>query len=156
MREAEMKRPEIDLEFGTVAERRRYERGVIRDFVEGARAGNGGRVWRAICEVNEGRFTYGGWRAVMRAIAKVDDLPDWFRENFLRGLWLTYGDHIRQETSDDLVLIGGLRALLPRYAGPAKVVFRGEGAGNRRRRTYGCSWTESIEVARAYDRLAAR
>ena len=86
----------------------------------------------------------------MRAIAKVDDVPNEFRERFLRGPWLVEGDHIRSEVSDDLILLDGLWSLLPRYRGPALILFRGDSMYNRQRRTYGVSWTESIEVARQY------
>jgi AraC-like DNA-binding protein len=115
-------------------EDRRLERSAIRDFVEGARAGDGHRVLRAI-EAFE-TSVLDGWKKGMRAIAKVDDVPNEFRERFLRGPWLVEGDHIRSEVSDDLILLDGLWSLLPRYRGPALILFRGDSIYNRRRRTY--------------------
>jgi hypothetical protein len=49
-------------------------------------------------------------------------VPQASQELFLR-LYIQ-GDHIRQETSDDLVLIEGLRVLLPAYAGPGIILYR--------------------------------
>jgi hypothetical protein len=128
-------------------EDRRLERSAIRDFVEGARAGDGHRFFRAV-DAFETRVLY-GWKKGMRAIAKVDDVPNEFRERFLR-VWLVNGDHIRSEVGDDLIFLDGLRSLLPRYRGSARILFRGDSMYNRQRRTYGPSWTESIEVARQY------
>ena len=71
----------------------------------------------------------------MRTIAKVDDVPDEFREGFLRGPMLQDGDHLRSEVGNDLILIDGLRPLLPRYNGPARTLFRSESMYGRRRRT---------------------
>jgi hypothetical protein len=126
-------------------EKRRLDRSAVRDFVEGARAEDGRRVLRAIEALKE----RGIWKKAMRAIGKVDDVPDEFRERFLH-VWLFKGDHIRSEVGDDLTLLDGLRSLLPRYRGLALILFRGDSMCNRRRRTYGASWTESIEVAQQY------
>lgn len=130
-------------------EKRRLERSVVRDFVEGARAGDECRVARAFEAFEEERVLH-GWKKGMRAIAKVDDVPIEFRERFLRGPWLVKGDHIRQEVLNDRILLDALRSLLPHYRGPARTLFRGDSMYNRQRRTYGPSWTESIEVARQY------
>jgi hypothetical protein len=78
--------------------------------------------------------------------------PETFRHSFL-NVYLKYGDHIRQEVGDDLILISALRSLLPRYAGPAMTLYRGEGALNRKRRTYGLAWTSSRDVARSHASL---
>jgi hypothetical protein len=55
--------------------------------------------------------------------------------------WLRSGDLIRDSTGDDLLLARGLKVLLPPYKGPGRVLFRGDTALNRRRRTYGLSWS---------------
>jgi hypothetical protein len=59
--------------------------------------------------------------------------------------WIESGDHIRCEIGDDPVLIDGLRALLPPYVGDPVRLYRGDSAWNRRRRTYGVSWTTNID-----------
>jgi hypothetical protein len=59
------------------------------------------------------------------------------------------GDKMRgQFGMNDRDLIRGLRALLPQYRGRKPLtLYRGEGAENVRRRTYGLSWTGSSAVA---------
>ena len=52
--------------------------------------------------------------------------------------------------TDDIALATGLRALLPPYRGGGVTLYRSEGFPNRRRRTYGLSWTSDIRVARAF------
>lgn len=61
--------------------------------------------------------------------------------------WLRSGDAIRSSVNCDLVLLRALRRLLPAYAGGDMVLYRGDSAFNRRRRTYGMSWSASELVA---------
>jgi hypothetical protein len=63
------------------------------------------------------------------------------------AIYIRHGEHIRLEVGDDLLLIRALRVLLPPYRGPAVMLFRGDGARNCRRRTYGLSWTGERAVA---------
>jgi hypothetical protein len=88
------------------------------------------------------------WRDFMRKVAKANPSDD-FRKFFLR-LWLRDGDTIRLGVDDDLVLCDGLRSLLPRYAGPTLTLYRGDSARNRRRRTYGLSWSANRDTARGH------
>jgi hypothetical protein len=88
----------------------------------------------------------GLWRAFMKAVS-ARPCPEKLRRSFLDG-YIRQGDHIRSEVGDDLILIDGLRSLLPRYTGPVMTLYHGEGALNRSRRTYGLAWTASPEVAR--------
>src|ERR1700730_10287262 len=74
---------------------------------------------------------------------------DEFRRVFLQ-IYLQSGDHIRQEVVDDLALVDGLRRLLPVLHGPARTLYRGDSARNRRRRTYGAAWSASMDVALSY------
>ena len=93
-----------------------------------------------------------GWRKAMCAIVRLDpDPPRRFREAML-GEWVRNGDYIREQSGDDLLLVGALRALLPRYAGPALRVWRGDSAWNRRRRTYGLSWSLDRDAAEGFAR----
>jgi hypothetical protein len=71
------------------------------------------------------------------------------REQFL-DMYIECGDHIRQEVNDDLLLADVLRLLLPSYQGPGLKLFRGDSFYNRRRRTYGLSWSDDIEVAKSF------
>jgi hypothetical protein len=57
-----------------------------------------------------------GWKRAFRRAAKLNGLPANVRSAFLR-VWVRSGDHIRSEVNDDLILIRGLRRLLPAYQG---------------------------------------
>jgi hypothetical protein len=95
------------------------------------------------------------WPQVMRKIAKSPAPSDQFRR-FLLNLWRHDRDHIRQEVGDDLLLADALRVMLPPYDGPAITLYRGEGFGNRKRRTYGLSWSSDIEIARCFAKRYCR
>ena len=85
------------------------------------------------------------WPRVVRAVEHLDP-PAKFRRHCLWS-WLKWGDSLRSEVNNDLLLIKLLRVLLPKYKGPALTLYRGETTWNRRRRTYGMSWSTEIEVA---------
>jgi hypothetical protein len=57
---------------------------------------------------------------------------------------------LRDGCDDDAVLLKALRILAPRYSGPSLRLYRGDGAANRRRRTYGLSWSLSEAVADSF------
>ena len=62
-----------------------------------------------------------------------------------------WGDSLRCELGDDLLLCDALRALLPPYQGAAPLrLYRGETAHNRQRRTYGASWSRNRELANSF------
>ena len=89
------------------------------------------------------------WPAAFRAVLRVRSPNQRFRKHFLES-WLRHGDHLRQEVSDDLLLADGLRRLLPAYSAGPVILWRGDSFYNRRRRTYGLSWTSSEEVGRSF------
>ncbi len=89
------------------------------------------------------------WAAFMRAVAKAPCPSDELRKRFL-NLWVSNSDSIRNEIGNDLDIYDGLRSLLPRYAGPALRLYRGDSALNRRRRTYGLSWSADRAKAREF------
>jgi hypothetical protein len=62
-------------------------------------------------------------------------------------VWVKYGDGWRSDVNDDLLVLDVLRCLLPPYEGPGLTLYRGDSAFNRRRRTYGMSWSASRDVA---------
>jgi hypothetical protein len=74
------------------------------------------------------------------------------RRFVLLHTWRWHGDHLRSEVNDDLVLTAALRVLLPRYTGPGLTLYRGDSALNRRRRTYGLSWSASVVTAANFAR----
>jgi hypothetical protein len=91
----------------------------------------------------------GGFTRAFKAIVRASDVPDDFRRAFL-AYWISFGEGMRSDSDSDLVLMSALWKLLPTYSGPALTLFRGDSAYNRKRRTYGLSWTSSEEVARDF------
>lgn len=92
----------------------------------------------------------GTWVKAMLAVARAPTLTDEARLQFLE-CWLTHGNSIRGHVNDDLVLIQGLRALLPRHQGRRTfILYRGDSAFNRQRRSYGLSWSTSADTARSF------
>jgi hypothetical protein len=129
-----------------IAERRREELEIPRAFV------------RAILDDNPDGlsfgsldFTFNGWKQAFRRCAKLTAVPARMKRLILEA-WLNSGIHIRQEVGDDLILAAALRVLLPPYTGGALTLYRGDSAYNRRRRTYGLSWTTSEDVADSFAR----
>lgn len=86
------------------------------------------------------------FQSAFRKIARLEAVPLKTQEGFL-AIWLSEGDEIRSDVCNDLLLMDALRVLLPAYSGPDVHLFRGEGALNRKHRTYGMSWTSSRDVA---------
>ncbi len=84
-----------------------------------------------------------------RAAARLPGTPEATRQHMLWRWWKD-GDSIRSEVASDLVLIAGLRALLPPYDGPAVTLWRGDSWFNRCRRTYGISWSSRRDVAERF------
>lgn len=84
----------------------------------------------------------------LRACSRVSVHPR-VRRHFLQ-MWPRIGDAMRSNTNDDLALINAARALLPPYAGSARVLYRGDSYFNRRRRSYGLSWSARRYVAEGF------
>lgn len=124
------------------APKQRQYRASVKAAVDAAHAGDMQRCMETLEAIDEN----GLWRAFMKAVS-ARPCPEKLRRSFLDG-YIRQGDHIRSEVGDDLILIDGLRSLLPRYTGPVMTLYHGEGALNRSRRTYGLAWTASPEVAR--------
>ena len=126
------------------AERRR-EAEAVRAFTAAAASGCVEALFDAIGELE----LTGTWRQALVAVSRLQAVPPATRDTFL-VIWKDHGDHIRSEANDDAALIAGLRRLLPPYTGGPMVLYRGCSAWNRRRRTYGMSWTASREVAEGF------
>ena len=130
-----------------IREENERERAAVRGFVDTAVSGDVKGFIRSIDEVAK-MFV---WTEAMRAITRQPAVSEEIRTCFLWP-WLTYGNALRNVVSDDKVLLNGLRALLPSYNGPPKRLYRGDSFYNRKRRTYGCSWSADKEVAEAFAR----
>ncbi|MGH6670443.1 MAG: hypothetical protein ACRECV_00525 [Xanthobacteraceae bacterium] len=83
-------------------------------------------------------------------MARLTEVPADFRQQML-DLHSTKGHRLREEVGD-LVLIDAYRSVLPPYTGPKRLLYRGDGAQNRRYRTYGLSWTTDVDQARGFAR----
>lgn len=139
----------VDDILADTAEESRRAKAVVGRFVHAAASGDLTEMAETIEQLEEGRIAGGGWARALRGVSRLPAVPDKAREFFL-AIWLRHGDHIRQETDDDLALAAGLRMLLPSYEGPSIRLYRGEGAQNRRFRTYGLSWTTDRVVAESF------
>jgi hypothetical protein len=96
------------------------------------------------------------WKEAMRRVIHIEgDLRYDLRMSFYTT-WVHHGDHIRLAIDDDLLLIEALRKLLPPYGGSDMTLYRGECMPNRKRRTYGPSWTSSKNVARDFAEIFHR
>jgi len=87
------------------------------------------------------------WPQAMRRVASLtSELNPHLRLSFYR-VFTHHGDHLKQETGNDLLFIRALRKLLPIYRGGGMTLYRGETFGNRRHRTYGVFWSASKGIA---------
>jgi hypothetical protein len=127
-----------------IKEERRADRRAAMAFVRACMTGNADMVDGAAHLLNEETVT--GWTIAIRKIAReVSEVSPDVRSAFL-SIWiqtkmlpLSVGDH--------QALCTALRVLLPPYPGPPLRLFRGTSADERRRRTYGISWTSDLEIA---------
>jgi hypothetical protein len=130
-----------------IAERQRAPKLAADAFVAAVSAGD---IEALAASLDDVEMTC-AWRLVVRRCARLTDVSEEMRQAMLR-IWTTSGDHLRGEVRDDLVLKTALRVLLPRYQGPPVTLYRGDSLWNRRRRTYGLSWTSNEEVADGFAR----
>ena len=124
------------------AERQEKERTAVQDFVEGALACDGPKIATAVSCLYDNPSAL---RAAFRRIARESAVPIRTRKAFA-GLW-EEKRHFRTEIGDGLLLVAGLRALMPPYRSGAFVIYRGDSVTNHKRRTYGASWSRSRSIA---------
>jgi hypothetical protein len=107
-----------------IAARKREKREAVKVFVQGARTGDRSLFGKAIELVERPHV----WREAFRAVAKYSAPMD-IRSTFAES-WLSSGDHIRCEVSDDLVLIPSTLATA-RSRGGEKLGKKRSGGSNR-------------------------
>src|SRR5262249_32138134 len=90
-----------------------------------------------------------GWRRLLLRIARMETRPSAEFRAVFQNVVSECGAAIRLE-GDDLAIVKALRAIFPPYRGRGLRLYRGDSAFNRRRRTYGISWTTSREVAEGF------
>jgi hypothetical protein len=129
------------------------ERADVADFVNGALAADLERFAAALTRLSDNPI---GLRSAFRRIGRHrEKVPMSIRKAFVM-MWFRNADHLRNQANDDLALISALRALLPPYRGKAVTLYRGDGAWNRKRRTYGVCWSRSQFVAEQHAASWAR
>src|SRR4029078_11663088 len=132
---------ESDKEFATAIRARRHRaRQAVRDFAIAVHTADSKLLRDTLHTIDLLCL----WKATMRAVRKSPCPSDAFRSKLMQ-FWVQNGGHIRDEVSDDLLLADGLRAMLPAYVGPAVMLYRGDSFWNRRRRTYGLSWSRDVD-----------
>jgi hypothetical protein len=129
-----------------IAEQNRRDRETPRQFVRALLAGDAKALVASLGQLDD---CFDGWRRAFRQCVKLESIPADMKHTMLE-LWRHHGDHIRNEVRDDMALVKALRVLLPAYTGPRLALYRGDSAWNRRRRTYGLSWSASQAVAEAF------
>lgn len=130
-----------------IRERRKQDRMALKDLKGALLSDDDSAFDKALTDIDD-RFL---WRNAMRLLASSPRAGPKIQAKFAR-IWLNCGDHIRQEVRSTRWLGDALKVLLPVYTGPGLILYRGEGAWNRRRGTYGMSWTSSRDIADAFAR----
>jgi hypothetical protein len=128
------------------AARQKQEREIIKQFLEAVRSGDRTRSAELLSRLDLINL---GWCRVFRLLAKEKSVSQDMQAWWL-SVWTNAGDHIRSEVNNDRVLIDGLRVLLLPYQGPALTLSRGDSAYNRKRRSYGLSWTSNRDTAETH------
>lgn len=64
--------------------------------------------------------------------------------------WIEAGHRVREQLSDDELLVRLLRHLLPRYEGEGHILFRGENLKRWERGEIGLAWTSKQAVAEMF------
>jgi len=128
-----------------VAQRQSEAKEAVNNFILGATNGN----MHLFSSGLDGLGKRGAWVAGFRKLVRTGGVHPNIKDKFA-DIWVMWGDSLRNEINDDLLLIDAMRLLLAPYEGPAVTVYRGDSAHNRRRRTYGISWSSSLDVARDF------
>ena len=110
----------------------------LNAMIDGATADDPSAFFENLSEI----ANYYDPRAAFLRLRRHRTFPFSLRALFAR-CWVRYGDGCRKDVNDDLLVLDVLRCLLPPYEGPGLTLYRGDSAFNRRRRTYGMSWSAS-------------
>jgi len=124
----------------------RQETALVDAFIAAALGTDENKFWQAILGLNFG-WEVGAWRAAIRSIAKMQPaITPELRQTFA-VVWVV-SEWLPLAVGDDRALRKALRFLLPPYAGPARTLYRGTHAGERR--PYGFRWTTDAKIATGY------
>jgi hypothetical protein len=130
-----------------IAAERAADRKAADNMVRACKSGDADRFCEAVDMIHD--YSVDGWRLAFKKISKLTDVSPAIQRAFLQ-VWVE-SKSIRLSIGDDLLVIAGLRVLLPNYQGPPEVLlFRGDSLRARHRRIYGMSWTDNIEIAERF------
>ena len=105
-------------------------------------------VMASLTELNRNGGCRKAYRLVARRLKGAAVGPEVAR-HFL-DLWLNDSYPLLDDVGDDAIVGDVLRVVLPRYTGPSLTLYRGDSAFNRRRGSYGFSWSANVEVAEQF------
>ena len=108
-----------------------------------------GSEWGPARDALKGVEAAGEWRAAFEAVRNAGSASAAVREGF-HTLWTEKGHRIREGISDDNLLLGALRALLPPYSGEGATLFRGESVDRWKAGKCGLCWSAKEGVARMF------
>lgn len=91
------------------------------------------------------------WRKSAIQLLDLKNIDEAAKSRF-HTIWIEKGHRIREQISNDLLLVSILIKLLPRYTGKRKALFRGENRERLDSNRIGFCWTESIDTARIFAR----
>lgn len=96
------------------------------------------------------------WAVVKRAIQRIavsqnDISPELLSTEF-HTQWTSKGHRVREQISNDGLLLDALRNLLPTYTGDGLKLFRGENIDRWKVGACGFLWTPKMDIARMFAR----
>ena len=117
-------------------------------FERACQTGDVAALYEAVDFINS---TMDGWTAAIRRVArKVRRVSPKIRSAF-QDVWIQ-SKMLPLHVGDNRALCDAAKVLMPRYRGPAVRLFRGAAAGERRRRSYGMSWSADVSIAERFAR----
>ena len=128
-------------------EQRRDRRASIRSYIVALTNGDVTSLPRASQAIS----SFFEWRSTLSRVGKLSEINATAQQWFA-AWWVQNGDSLREDVNDDAILIRALRKLLPGYVGPSVTLYRGDSAMNRKRRTYGPSWSADLATADGFAR----
>ena len=91
------------------------------------------------------------WREKAGELPMVKEFDTEFRLAF-HSYWTVAGHHIRKQIDDDKTVLKLLRSVLPKYAGPCLVLFRGENLDRWNQQAVGFCWSPNLAVETMFGR----
>jgi hypothetical protein len=127
---------------------RRAAKDAAEEFLRACESGDVDAFWTAADRVAEAGD---GWLSAFRKLISKGRPVSQEIQNAFQQFWIQSKDFPRR-IGNDRVLCDAVRILLPPYHGPGLLLYRGTTAGERRRRTYGLSWSDDLISAEDFAR----